>query len=167
MSITDLKGEVADKANGEEEIAPKTRGRGRPPGTGKKANSPGPSPLAPESEIPPEVVAQLLDSSLDKAVQIPCLHFGWPLLNEQEVGMMREGSKPLINKYLPSLLGQWAPELMFISMALMVYGQRYAQTRAQQRPKSADSRSHGDGKNVSGETITPEMSPLNSGGPIM
>jgi hypothetical protein len=170
MSIEDLKTEKSEQSSLENTDKPQ---RGRPKGSGKKASV---APAAPvEPDIPPEVVAQLLDASLSQAVQLPCIHMGWKPLDEKETGIMIAGTKPLINKYLPDLLGQWAPEIMFLAMALSIYGTRFAAQRAeqnrqrqqQQRPPRPGGRSDGHGENIPLQTVGGESTPLAGGGSIM
>jgi len=159
VSIDDIRAENAEVT---EEI-PVKRGPGRPKGSGKK---PAPAPPAPEGP-PPEVVAQMLDSALQRAVQIPCIYAGWKPLEPQEAAMVSQATIPVINKYMPDLLGQWAPEIMFLTVALMVYGPRYAESQEKRRQESASQRGHRNGENVPGERTGPELHAVAGDRPVM
>ncbi len=114
MALEDIR---AEKTQVVDEIPPPPRGRGRPPGSSSKSGKKPPlSVLPPEDQIPPEAVAAMLDSSLKQLVQLPCLVMNVAPLDDTESQMMVGGCKPLINKYLPNLLGEWAPEIMFLAM---------------------------------------------------
>lgn len=172
MSLVDL---AAEKSEQTADIPPPSGPRrGRPPGSGKKPVAA--APVQPDpNEIPPEVVAQLLDASLAQVVQIPCVQMGWKPLDEKESAAMVGGCKPLLNKYLPDLLGAWAPEILFLAMCLSIYGTRFAAQRAEQnrerqqhgRAARTGSGSHGHREDIPGEATRVESPAFAGGGSPM
>lgn len=149
--------EIKERKTAPPEAGPEKRGPGRP----KKTAAP--QPVADPAAMPPEAVEAMLDSSLQQVVQLPCLVRGWKPLDEQEVTLMVMGCKPLINKYLPDMLGAWGPEILFIAMVLQCYGKRFADERSQ----DVRDRGHRDGKIVSIQKTDATGGPTDSGGPTM
>lgn len=155
MALDDIRAEKVNVGT-EEPAAP--RGRGRPPGSKKK---PVLSTVPPQPEIPPEVVAGMLDNSLRGLVQVPCILMDMPPLPDQERDLVVEGTKPLINKYLPDMLGEWGAEIMFLAVIGMVYGPRFVAYRERQRASDSNYRKTGSGQNPSGEVHHVQGEPIN------
>lgn len=160
MALDDI---AAEKAARQEQggDAPR-RGPGRP----KKVTALPPPPPEPPA-IPPEVLDQMMGQTVAQLGQLPCIKFGWKPLDEQEMGMLVAGTKPLLAKYLPDMLGAWGPEIMFLAVVTMIYGKRYAEAaeRAKSDPTGIRDRGNGNGQKSPFQGINEGGAPINRSGP--
>lgn len=141
-----------------------SRGRGRPPGSKTKSKvSSLPPPAPADPPVDPAVLEVLLDNSLGTLAELPCAAFQLRPLEPLDKQLVVQGCKPLIGKYLPGLMGEWAPEIFALCTLVLVYGPRFADKRA------ADSRrgNNGIGKNIPEQATGPELSPPVGDRPIM